>query len=69
MTATGKKDSSTGGTEISGTKPQSIIINITKLVESLNINTTNLKDSANRIKEEVSKALLEAVNDVNMVAR
>lgn len=57
------------GTEISGTKPQSLIINITKLVESLNISTTNMKESADRIKEEVSKALLEAVNDVNLIAR
>lgn len=66
---TGGKSTSTGGTEISGTKPQSLVINITKLVESLNINTTNLKESADRIKEEVSKALLEAVNDVNLIAR
>lgn len=64
-----KSSTSSGGTEISGTKPQSLIINITKLVESLNINTTNLKDSASKIKEEVSKALLEAVNDVNLIAR
>jgi hypothetical protein len=56
------------GTEISGTKPQSLVINITKLVEQLSVNTTNLKDSAGRIKEEVSKALLEAVNDVNLIA-
>lgn len=62
-------DTKSGGTEISGTKPQSLVINITKLVESLNINTTNLKESASRIREEVSKALLETVNDVNMVAR
>lgn len=70
LSGLGSKSSiSTGGTEISGTKPQSLVINITKLVESLNINTTNLKDSASKIKEEVSKALLEAVNDVNLIAR
>jgi hypothetical protein len=57
------------GTEISGTKPQSLVINITKLVESLNINTTNLKESAQRIREEVSKALLETVNDINLIAK
>lgn len=61
-------DTKSGGTEISGTKPQSINITINKLVESLNVNTTNLKDSADKIKEVVSKVLLEVVNDVNMVA-
>lgn len=55
--------------EISGAKPQSIVINITKLIEELNIQTTNLTDSAVRIKEEVAKALLEAVNDINLIAR
>lgn len=55
--------------EISGAKPQSIVINITKLVESLNLSTTNLTESASKIKEEVAKALLEAVNDVNTLAR
>lgn len=62
-------DTKTGGTEISGTKPQSLVINITKLVESLNVNTTNLKESSQRIREEVSKALLETVNDVNLVMK
>jgi hypothetical protein len=61
--------SSSGGTEISGTKPQSIVINITKLIESQNIHTTNLKESASVIKDEVRKALLEAVNDVNLATR
>jgi len=69
LSAKGGKKESGSGTEISGTKPQSIIINITKLVESLNVNTTNLKESAQAIREEVSKALLESVNDVNMLAR
>lgn len=64
-----KSSSAHGGSEISGTKPQSLIINITKLVESLNINTTNVKESASQLKEMVSKALLEAVNDVNLIAR
>lgn len=69
LSGLGAKSTSSGGTEISGSKPQNLIINITKLVESLNVNTTNLKESAGRIKEEVSKALLEAVNDVNLIAR
>lgn len=77
--ATGKgSEKKSGGTassklgttaEISGAKPQSIVINITKLIEELSIQTTNLTDSASKIKEEVAKALLEAVNDVNILAR
>lgn len=62
-------DTKVGGTEISGNRPQNMYINITKLVETLNINTTNLKESAGRIKEEVAKALLETVNDANLLAR
>ena len=57
------------GTEISGSAPKNIYINITKLVETLSISTTNLKESTERIREEVSKALLETVNDVNYIAR
>lgn len=67
--ASKSSDTKTDGTEISGSKPQSLVIYITKLVESLNINTTNLKESSQRIREEVSKALLETVNDVNLIAR
>lgn len=55
--------------EISGAKPQSIVINITKLVEQLTLQTTNLTEGAAKIREEVAKALLEAVNDVNTLAR
>lgn len=56
------------GTEVTGNRPQSLTINITKLVEELNVQTTNLTEGAAKIKELVSKALLEAVNDVNQIA-
>jgi hypothetical protein len=56
------------GTEVTGQRPQSLTINITKLVESLNVQTTNLTEGAGKIKEMVSKALLEAVNDINLTA-
>lgn len=64
-----KSGSVGSSTEISGAKPQSITINITKLVEQLTLQTTNLTEGASKIKEEVAKALLEAVNDVNILAR
>lgn len=56
------------GTEVTGNRPQSLTINITKLVEELNVQTTNLTEGTAKIKEMVSKALLEAVNDINQTA-
>ncbi len=67
--AAAKSGSVGSSTEISGAKPQSIVINITKLIEQMTLQTTNLTEGANKIKEEVAKALLEAVNDVNTLAR
>lgn len=57
------------GASVTGARPQSLTINITKLVESLNVTTQNMKESAMKIKEEVAKALLEAVNDANYIVR
>lgn len=56
------------GTEVTGQRPQALTINITKLVESLNVNSTNITEGTAKIKELVSKAILEAVNDVNLTA-
>jgi hypothetical protein len=56
------------GTEVTGQRPQAINISIDKLVNELNIQTTNLTEGAGRMKELVSKALLEAVNDINLIA-
>ena len=56
------------GTEVTGQRPQAINISINKLVEELNVQTTNLTEGTAKIKELVSKALLEAVNDVNLTA-
>lgn len=43
-------------------------ITINKLVEKLEFNTTNLKDSGTKVKEEVTKALISAVNDFQIMA-
>lgn len=56
------------GTEVTGQRPQAINISINKLVESLNVNSTNITEGTAKIKELVSKAMLEAVNDVNLTA-
>jgi len=44
---------------------KNITINITKLIEQLVIQTSNLQESRQRIKQEVTRALIDAVNDVN----
>jgi tape measure domain-containing protein len=65
----GKGTKSLGtGTEVTGQRPQAINININELVHELNIQTTNLTEGAGRMKELVSKALLETVNDINLIA-
>lgn len=56
------------GTEVTGQRPQAINIAIDKLVNELNVQTTNLTEGTTKIKELVSKALLEAVNDINLIA-
>jgi len=55
--------------DVFGARPQNITININKLIEQFSINTTNIQETAQKIKENVSKALLEAVNDVNQMAK
>lgn len=44
---------------------KNLSINIDKLVERLIIQATNLPESSQKIKDEVTKALLSAVNDTN----
>lgn len=64
------KSSSTAmgtGVSITAQRPQSLTINITKLVENLNLTSQNLKDGTAKIREEVSKIFLEMVNDANLV--
>lgn len=54
--------------KVSGKGVTHLTINIGKLVEDLNISTTNIQETATRIREEVAKALLSAVNDANITA-
>lgn len=64
--AENKLDSAVG--KVEGTRMTNLNISIEKLIEKFEINTTNVSESVERIREEVSKALLEAVNDVNIIA-
>jgi tape measure domain-containing protein len=67
----GKSSKSLGtGTEVTGNRPQSLNITINDgLVKEMTISTTNMSEGSQQIKEMVSKALLEAVNDVNLMER
>lgn len=62
----GKQTKADGSISGEGTgSGKNVYININKLVESITIQSSNLADSASRIKEEVARALLSAVNDYN----
>lgn len=56
--------SSSGGD--SGGKIKNVSIHVDKLVEKLEIHTTNLRESAERVKDVVAEALLSALNDTNL---
>ena len=47
---------------------QNFNIDIKALVEQLTVQTTNIKEGANEIKSMVSQALIEAVNDFQLMA-
>lgn len=63
---TGKVSGDVSGAK--GSKLTNINININKLVEALNINTTNLTEGAAQTREIIAKELLTAVNDVNIIS-
>ena len=60
-----------GGTSTSAVESkgvQNFNISINKLVEKIDISTTTIKEGGAAIKDEVAKALLEAVNDFQLLA-
>lgn len=65
-------DPLTGGLQSIGTtsakadKVRNITVNIEKLIDRFEVNTTNLREDMGRVKELVSEAVLSAVNDVNL---
>ena len=69
--ATGAKDGSKAGTSsttVEARGAQNFNISIDKLIEKLEFTTNNLKDSASTIKSEVTKAMIGAVNDFQIMA-
>lgn len=53
------------GITVTGARPQDLTININHMIETFNVNSTNLTESKTQIKEYVSQVLLEVVNDAN----
>jgi hypothetical protein len=64
-----KPSAQNSGVNITAARPQSLTINITKLVENLNLSTQTLKEGTSKIREEISKVFLEMVNDANLITR
>lgn len=64
----GAKKSGTSLSAVESRGHQTFNIDITNLVNDLTISTTNLKESATAIKAEVTKALIGAVNDFQLMA-
>jgi len=64
----GSKSSGTSSTTVEARGAQNFNISIDKLIEKLEFHTNNLKDSSSTIKSEVTKAMIGAVNDFQIMA-
>ncbi len=64
-----KKGLGSGVSEIKSSAPKNFNINIDSLVKELTVSTTNLRESSSKIREEITKALLTAVNDSQVIAQ
>lgn len=60
--------SGTSTTAVESKGVQNFNINIQKLVEQISLQTTNITESATEIKQAVAQALIEAVNDFQLMA-
>lgn len=67
-TKTGKSGVGSGLSEIKAAAPKNFNINIGKLVETLSITTANMTETKNAIKDEITRALLAAVNDSQIIS-
>lgn len=63
---TGTSLSGVASSSTEGGKIKSVTINVDKVVEKFEINTTNIGSDLSRVKDMVSEALLGALNDVNL---
>lgn len=54
---------------ISGSGPKNVVLNVDKLVESINFNNQSVKESSSNMVEQVKQALLTALNDAVIATR
>jgi len=66
--ATAPKTGGTTTASVEAQKMQNFNIDIGNLIEKFTIQTTNMKESSAAIKDEVTKALISAVNDFQLMA-
>ena len=59
-------DGTTSETKVTSASPKVFNINIEKMVETFNVNTSNIKDAPNKVKEMIESALLEALADIEI---
>ncbi len=64
-TGAGGKITKQSGELTSSRAGKHVVINIDKLVERMEFHTSSLRESTSKIREEVSRVLLDAVNDSN----
>ena len=57
---------SIGTTSAKADKVRNITVNIERLIDRFEVNTTNMREDMSRVKELVAEAVLSAVNDVNL---
>lgn len=57
-----------GISEVRSSAPKNFYISIGNLVKDLNINTTNITEGSAKLKEEITKLLLTAVNDMQIIS-
>jgi len=67
-TSTNKTKGGTGLNILESRGVQNFNISIDKLVEMIKVETTQIKEGAGEIKEIVAQALIEAVNDFQLMA-
>jgi len=67
-TTASTKKTGTSLSAVETRQPQNFYIDIGNLIEQLSVNTTNLRESATAIKAEVTKAMIGAVNDFQLMA-
>lgn len=64
----GGKSLGTPAANVGNSKPTTINITINKLVETLKISATTVSDSASKVKDEMTKAIVSAITDATVIS-